>query len=279
MKLLTHSGIPLWLDTDEVMALKAPLNYLGYGRKKAGQMAGLLWEFSEEKKNTLVYDVYRGIAFPEDEKMLEADRYRYDITIVLSGLIGNERKKTSGHYHGINESGKNTHPEVYEVISGTAAYVLQKSPDYSVDPQELAVDDIIIAVVKAGQSIIVPPNYGHCAINIGDGPLVFSNLAYVPCAIHYEPVQYYHGMSCSVYEESGQLTVVKNKHYPQLPKIRFATVKENPRLGIVFNKPVYQSYQEDPQRFHFLGNVDSYVDEIMSMLDIHDELLPVREGR
>ncbi|WP_316045657.1 glucose-6-phosphate isomerase family protein, partial [Escherichia coli] len=89
------------------------------------------------------YDVYRGLSFAEDQERLAADQYQYDITIIMPATIGKERKKTSGHYHGYNDTRRNTHPEVYEVIKGTAAYILQKSPDFAAAPQELVVDDLI----------------------------------------------------------------------------------------------------------------------------------------
>lgn len=166
-------------------------------------MAVVLPEFTEAQRDEPAYDVYRGLSFAEDQERLAADQYQYDITIIMSGTIGRERKKTSGHYHGYNDTRRNTHPELYEVIKGTAAYILQKSPDFAVAPKDLLVDDLIVAVVKEGESIIVPPNYGHCSINIGDGPLVFSNLAYKPCAVHYDTVQFYHGMACYIVEENG----------------------------------------------------------------------------
>ncbi|MEY5110939.1 glucose-6-phosphate isomerase family protein, partial [Salmonella enterica subsp. enterica serovar Corvallis] len=191
-----------------------------FGRKSAGQMAVVLPEFTEGLRNEPAYDVYRGLSFAEDQERLAADQYQYDITIIMPGTIGKERKKTSGHYHGYNDTRRNTHPEVYEVIKGTAAYILQKSPDFAAAPQELVVDDLIVAVVKEGQSIIVPPNYGHCSINIGDGPLVFSNLAYKPCTVHYDTVQFYHGMACYIVEENGQLCVRKNHYYPRVPRIK-----------------------------------------------------------
>lgn len=168
-------------------------------------MAVVLPEFTEAQRDEPAYDVYRGLSFAEDQERLAADQYQYDITIIMSGTIGRERKKTSGHYHGYNDTRRNTHPELYEVIKGTAAYILQKSPDFAVAPKDLLVDDLIVAVVKEGESIIVPPNYGHCSINIGDGPLVFSNLAYKPCAVHYDTVQFYHGMARYIVEENGQL--------------------------------------------------------------------------
>ena len=51
MKQLHHSGLPLYLDDDGVMVLKPPLNYLGFGRKSAGQMAVVLPEFPEAQRD------------------------------------------------------------------------------------------------------------------------------------------------------------------------------------------------------------------------------------
>ena len=58
-----------------------------------------------------------------------------------------------------------------------------------------------------------------------------------------------------------------------VPKAKFATVKENPHLGIQFGLPVYESYKKNPEAFEFLGKPDGFVDEIMSMLVYHDELV------
>ena len=88
MKQLHHSGLPLYLDDDGVMVLKPPLNYLGFGRKSAGQMAVVLPEFTEAQRDEPAYDVYRGLSFAEDQERLAADQYQYDITIIMSGTIG-----------------------------------------------------------------------------------------------------------------------------------------------------------------------------------------------
>ncbi|EIV9542175.1 TPA: cytoplasmic protein, partial [Klebsiella pneumoniae] len=61
------------------------------------------------------------------------------------------------------------------------------------------------------------------------------------------------------------------------PYIKFATVKENPHLGITFDTPLYQRYRAAPERFHFLGHVDNYVREIMGMLEYQDDLFPLSQ--
>ncbi len=270
---LTGSGLPIYMDKKTYMlSLEAPLIYDGYGRRTVKQMEGLLFSPGGSNPEEPCYDVYRGIRFPQDQALLSKDEYRYDITVIMPGQIGGECKKTSGHYHGYNPLRTNTYPEIYEVIKGKAIYVLQRSRNFEGDPGLLEIDDLIIAHVHEGQTIIIPPNYGHCSINAGDGPLVFSNLAYVPCPVAYGPVKHHAGMSVYVLKENGEIRVVSNPRYKQAPRPKFATVKDNPHLGIGFGLPVYKSYLNNPGAFHFLGHVDGFENEIMSMLLIDTSL-------
>lgn len=274
LKELKNSGLPIYMNEETgLLALEAPLIYQGYGTKKLSQMDGLFEKDAENDKNEIIYDVYRGIQFPQDEEQLKKDHFQYDITIIKSGTVGKERKKTSGHYHSWNEMRTSTYPEVYEVISGTAIYILQKADNFEdKNYDNLDVEDIIVARVHAGQAIIIPPNYGHCSINGGNGDLVFSNLAITLCKVDYDPVKYYHGLGVYVEEINGDLSFKKNGSYKKLPEIKYAEVKENADLGIVFHKPVYQSYIENPNAFDFLKNVDLYTKEIMDMLIYREDL-------
>lgn len=275
MEKLIHSGVPLYLDEEShVMAVCALLKMDGFSRKETGKMTGLLAKEENLPMEEPFYDVYRGIAYPEDEELLKKHNFRYDITIIMPGQVNGECKKTSGHYHGFNPQRTNTYAEVYEVIKGTALYVLQKSPNFDCeDSGELMVEDLILATVHQGETIIIPPNYGHASVNIGDGPLVFSNLAYVPCPVNYNPVRYYHGMCYYIIKKDKEIELERNLRYQEVPEPKFAGVKENPHLGIQFGKPVYQSFRENPNSFRFLREPDSYVDEIMSMLDYRADLV------
>ena len=267
---LENSGLPIYRD-DETgkLALEAPLTYKGFAEKTLSQMKGLFADDSGNDPNENIYDVYRGIMDPKDEELFQTYDYQYDITVVKSGNVGMERKKTSGHYHSYNEMRTYTIPEVYEVLEGTALFVLQRADNFEdTDYENLDVSDLIIARVEAGQAIIVPPNYGHCSVNGGEGDLIFSNLAYVPCRIDYAPVQYYHGLGVYVDGHENEIQTIVNGYYNKLPKAKLATVKENAALGILFHHPVYQEFKKRPEAFTFLGNVDAYVEDIMSMLDI-----------
>lgn len=266
---LYKSGLPLYLDEDtNVMALSALLQCEGFGRKQTGQMIGLLADEGKLAAKEQFYDVYRGIAYPEDVELLQKYDYRYDITVIMPGLVNGECKKTSGHYHGYNPQRTNTYAEVYEVIKGTALYILQKSNNFDTAPENIKLQDVILVTVQEGETIIIPPNYGHASVNIGEGPLIFSNLAYISCPVLYGAVKQYHGMSYYVKKEGKEVIPVLNGNYKKtsVPKPKFASVKENPKLGIKFGIPVYESFKSNPAAFDFLANPDNYVDEIMDML-------------
>lgn len=271
---LENSGLPLYLDErNNVMALSALLDLEKYSRKPASKMLGLLADETGIDPDEPFYDVYRGIAYPKDQEILKEAKIRYDITIVMPGTVNGEVKKTSGHYHGWNEGKTNTYGEVYEVLKGTALYVLQKSPNFDAeDPSQVKIEDIILVTVREGQTLIVPPGYGHASLNIGDGPMIFSNLAYLPCPVLYDAVKHFHGMSVYVKKDGGKVAIEENIRYGAFPRIRFATVHDAPDLGITFGKPAYTSFIKEPEKFRFLPDPDTYEDRILSTLDFHDGL-------
>ena len=264
---LKNSGLPVFLKEDSSkLEFKASLKYDSYGRKYIEQMVGLLADENNLELSDKFYDVYRGICFLIDEALFHEKAFQYDITVVMDGLINGECKKTSGHFHGFNPKGTHTYPEVYEVIYGKALYILQKANNFESDYEHIELQDVILVNVEAGQTIIIPPDYGHCSINIGEGPMIFSNLAYVPCPVFYDAVRHYHGMSFYVLKKDGEVVIQGNPLYPQVPKPKFATIRENETLGIKFGCPVYESFLKNPDAFDFLGNPDSYIENIMSML-------------
>ncbi|HJC81982.1 MAG TPA: hypothetical protein H9696_02145 [Candidatus Anaerostipes avicola] len=266
---LEKSGLPIYFNPDnQMLSLEAPLIYLGHAYKYLSQMEQLFQCQNDIDPNTKIYDTYRGISYPEDIRLLKQSDFQYDITVVRSGTIHGEAKKTSGHYHCWNPMRTSTYPEVYEVLYGTAFYVMQRADNFDTEEyKNLHVTDLIVARVEAGQSIIIPPNYAHCSVNGGNSAMIFSNLAYKSCTVDYEPVKYYHGLGVYIKKEKNHIEFQPNQHYQNLPEVQYAVPKENPDLGILFGKPVYQSFTENPSAFDFLGNQDPYIQQIMDMLE------------
>jgi len=93
---------------------------------------------------------------------------RYDITRIREYALGCERNKTFGHVHPESKSGA-AWPEVYEVLSGEAHFLLQK-----ITANE--VEDALLLKAKKGECLLLPPGYGHVTINAGRGELLLANL-------------------------------------------------------------------------------------------------------
>lgn len=265
---LTRSGLPLSLDGNGKLVLGEELTLKGQGHKLVSDMAGLFRSDESGQGDEWAYDTYRAIAYPQDRELFEREQTSYDITVIAPGSVAGEPKKTSGHYHGWNDTRTNTYGEVYEVLLGTALFMLQRSPDFEENPSDAQVNDCIAVTVEAGQTLLVPPNYGHCSINAGEGTLVFSNLAYVPCPVLYDSVKAHHGMAYyALRSADGAIELVANERYKNLPAIRRATVHECPELGIDFSHGAYENFVSHPDRFDYLPHPDEYVDKIMGLLD------------
>lgn len=268
---LDKSGLPLYLDEEtKVMALGGELKFKGMGHKEVSNMLGLLANEDGLNLSEHFYDTYRTIEYPKDAETFERYKISYDITIIMPGTVNGECKKTSGHYHGWNPEHTHTFGEVYEVIEGTAMFALQKSPDFVENPERATIEDVIYITVEAGQTLLVPPDYGHASINVGAGPLVFSNLAYTPCPVIYDSVKAHHGMSYYVLrDEKGNIKMERNPHYDEvtLPKPKLARVHDDPALGIDFSVPAYQNFVANPDVYDYLAHPDDYIDSIMALID------------
>lgn len=173
--------------------------------------------------------------------------------------------KNSGHYHDYVKGHSLTFPEAYEVLIGEAVFLLQKSTNFNKPQEKLRVDECKAVFLKPGEKIIVPPFYAHCAINVGKGPMAFGNMA-APCPLLYDPIRNKHGFFNYVLKKDGKVIFIPNSHYRDLPQLRIVEARENPKLGIVFDKPMYELFIQDPNQFDFLSNPEVFLEEIESML-------------
>lgn len=266
---LTRSGIPLFWDHDRMtVRLGEGLSAEKGGHKTAEHMLGLLANEGELDLKERAYDTVGRLCREADRELFERHLLQYDLTVVMPGDFNGEFKKTSGHYHGWNDTHSHTYGEVYEVLVGSALFVLQRSSDFEELPSENHVEDVILVRVDEGQTLLVPPDYGHASINVGAGPLVFSDLAYVRCPVWYESVRAHHGMAYYALVGKNGLRAVRNRRYGEgCPAARFATVHEDPSLGIDFSTPLYQGFIEHPAAYEYLARPDAYIERIMALLD------------
>ena len=128
--------------------------------------------------------MYRDLARLEaDRRWLTDHRLRYDITVIPPRDLCGEHVKTKGHYHPDNAAGTG-YPELYEVLDGTAQFLLQSRP----------LDDVILVHADTGARVIIPPGYGHITINPSPGvTLVLANLVSTAFESDYGEYESRHG--------------------------------------------------------------------------------------
>ena len=254
MQELSMFGFPVVFDPSDnrLVANAADVSYEAYSRKLSKGMFGLLADAAYTAQDEPYYDFYKAIGRDGERAAFAGRALRYDSTVIMQGAAGNEYKKTAGHFH-CEVPGKGmSYPEYYQVIKGTAVFVMQKVRDEHTEGRML-VEDCLIAEVKAGQAIVIPPNYGHCTVNVSDETMVFVNLVAENSQNDYAGVKRSVGMCCYILQaENGGYRAVKNPHYDFACEPKLVVPTDNDVLGIYDHHPVYSEYLRTPQKFDYL---------------------------
>lgn len=171
------------------------------------------WFDGIEARNKDMYYMFRDLAKNDaDLEVIKAHHLRYDITVIPPRMLGSEYTKTIGHYHPEVPGTDVSYPEIYQVLEGSATYLLQK-----VEHEE---GDIVldVAVIKAekGDIVIVPPRYGHVTINASEKTLEMANWVCRDFSSIYEPIKRLCGASYFLLKDGFS----KNPLYREIPPIR-----------------------------------------------------------
>ncbi|MBS7631761.1 glucose-6-phosphate isomerase [Candidatus Bathyarchaeota archaeon] len=192
------------------------------------------------KENIPVYYIYRNVCREMDWHLFVPHKIRHDISLIPAFNIGKEFVKTLGHYHPIAE-GKLTYPEVYEIVSGEAHYLLQKI-------EGSKVVDVVVVDAKEGDKVIIPPDYGHVTINPSERTLIMANLVSTQFNPIYQPMREMGG--AAYYELKGHL-FVKNERYFNTPQIRFC--RPSTELRSLQGNSLYSLFLKNPGMFEYLN--------------------------
>jgi len=215
-------------------------------------------EWLREQENKELYYMYRGLGLTEDDKKkIESARLRYDITVIPPLMLGKEFNKTAGHYHSEASSGI-SYPEIYEVLSGKAHYLMQSLIKNN------SVADTYFVRAAAGDKVIVPPNYGHFTINAGDEDLVMANWVCLDCVSDYSEVKEKRG-ACyyatkptpNPSQEGNKINWLENKNYQNIPELRELSPTNFSELGLEKNKGMYYLV-DDLEKLDFLIKPENY---------------------
>lgn len=185
------------------------------------------------------YLMYRGTGLQKDKLLMENQGLRYDITVIYPGKVGQEYVKTFGHYHPRVPGQELTYPEVYQVLSGKAHFLLQKGGELTGEVEDFAVADF-----EAGDILIIPPFYGHVTVNPGDEPLVMANWIARDFVSEYGPIRARKGMAYYDVEYKGKSIFMPNDSYRNHPRPRLLKSLDYPELGLTRGKSMYISWQQ-----------------------------------
>ncbi len=198
-----------------------------------GQMKKTLMRYTEGAANLEVYYMYRDVYNKND--------MRFDITVIPAVEISGECAKTYGHYHPKSEDGL-CYPEVYQVLEGSVVFILQKKQqDESVE--------VIIVHAKKGNTIILPPGYGHVSINNAEGDLVLANLVYDKFESVYDEYEDNKGAPY-YYLKGGELA--HNTNYIVRKTEQLSANELNRRYGFSC-KDIITEFLAEPEKFAFLA--------------------------
>jgi glucose-6-phosphate isomerase len=208
------------------------------GTRTLGDLTAVLRDKPGPKlpNDTVLYRMYRSFMRPSDAKLFKARHLRHDITIMAPLDLGSEPNKTLGHFHPV-ASGELTYPEIYHVLNGSAVYLLQKEENGEVA-------DFVKVDARQGDAIIIPPNYGHVTVNIGNEPLVMANLVSDKFSSIYEG---YEKMGGAAYYLLRDGRLVANPRYNKLRKPRTS------RPNFMVSKDLYDDFLSCPSCFAYLN--------------------------
>ena len=195
-----------------------------------------------------LYAMFRDLVkSPADRWWMKENGLRYDITVIPPQVICGEFVKTKGHYHPKNAAGYG-YPEIYEVLEGTAHYLLQREDR----------TDVVLVTAKAGDVVVVPPGYGHVTINpTTDQTLHMANIVSGKFASDYSG---YVDAKGAAYYEMADGSWVRNRAYGRIPPMREIAAKNLTTDKAGFTFPLYHLIANRRPVLGFLNNPEEFSD-------------------
>lgn len=151
--------------------------------------------------------------------MIRGGKQKKNVTVWQSGTVGTEYIKTYGHYHVGNLD------ETYRVVQGEGVALLQKMVEENGMPVPDKIEEFKAIKVRQGDSVYMPPGYGHLVVNTGTEWLVTTDdspvegagdSASMPGHADYENVKKMRGFAYYVIEQNGAPALAKNPLYTEI---------------------------------------------------------------
>jgi len=228
-------------------------------KRTVADMKEVLLDLGIEDRD--LYFMYRDLRSAADEKTIRENNLRFDLTVILPGKLGREYVKTLGHYHPLKTGTEISYPEVYEVISGRAFYLLQRPKIENGVENFSIIEEAYLVEVRAGEKAIMPPNFGHVTINIDSEPLVMANWVSANFSSVYGDIKKLQGAGFYLIVDGNNYKIEKNDHYQSLPELITTQPKPLPEFALEFGRPMYLSGIEAVKSLDYLNYPENFIDK------------------
>jgi glucose-6-phosphate isomerase, archaeal len=132
------------------------------------------------------------------------------------------------------------------VLEGEAHYLLQSR----------SLDDVVMVRARAGDLVIIPPDYGHITINPSPHEiLAMANIVSTAFESEYADYETSHG---AAYFEFSSGDLKKNPNYPQVPPVRNIRPKSGLGDHRIVKGPLYDLIG-NAKAVEFLNHPEKYV--------------------
>lgn len=193
------AGFPLALDREAgELRFPSPVRPLATSSRRRTELRPVLAEPDAPGPDP-AYRMYRDVAAPGTREGLLRLGLRYDLTVLAPGRYGREFVKTFGHDHPERPGTGAPYPELYQVVSGSAVFLLaERRPR-----PEGGFRRVALVAAGPGEAVVVPPGFAHATANVGLGWLVLANWVSRAFASDYERVRAEGGLPARIVAGEG----------------------------------------------------------------------------
>src|SRR5581483_3809594 len=143
-----------------------------------------------------------------------------NLTIIALGFfstdlvaVNGELPKTFGHYHTKQVN------EIYHLIEGEGILLLQKKHFDGETWVPEMVDQVVLVKAKAGDELLIKPEWGHAWVNVGSVPLLsYDNWREGHVPEDYAMIEKLKGMAFYLIWNNNQLQFIPNPNYKNPPQ-------------------------------------------------------------
>lgn len=196
----------------------------------------------------IVYAIVMDVGKEKDREALIKRNLLFGVVSYAAGKMGKEPVRSQGHVHALSKSSDSSTPEVYEIWDGEAFIYMQETTDDT--PGRC-----YALHAKAGDVVIVPPNWAHMAVNANSNrPMTFGAWCVRDYGHIYDGVRKHNGLAWfPLINEKNEIIWIKNDNYIT-DSLKVINAREYKDFSIDPNVPIYTQFEKDPDKFLFVAD-------------------------